>query len=330
MMRELPRQLFVLIVVSSLAHAAEPTGSSNATPGRQAAVADRVMIISVDGLRPDLLLRAGTPHMRRLMREGSYTCWARTIAEAVTLPAHISMLTGVSPRRHGVTWNGHIEQAYSEVPTIFEIASQAGLTTAVVAGKTKFVVLDKPGTLNWKYLPRDEPNADLATSRRATQMLEEHRPHLLFVHLAGVDDAGHKDGWGSVEQLRAVEQADEAVGHLLAALDELKLADSTLVILTADHGGAGRSHGPHDARSLTIPWIARGPGVRKDYDLTLDSTLQVNTVDTFATACALLGLEIPRHAEGKLVSAALVRPIGELRAAVVTTSTSKVTTTDAN
>src|SRR5262249_1988393 len=149
------------------------------------------MIISVDGLRADLLLRAAAPNMRRLMKEGSYTFWARTVPEALTLPAHLSMLTGVSPQRHEVTWNAHIEQAFSAAPTIFEMPSQAGLTTACVAGKTKFVVLDKPGTLHWKYLPQNEPNTDLEVSRHAVQLLKEHQPQVVFVHLAGVDDTGH-------------------------------------------------------------------------------------------------------------------------------------------
>jgi len=52
-------------------------------------------MISIDGGRPDLLLRAGMPNLRRLMREGSYSMWAKTTAQAVTLPLHMSMLTGV-------------------------------------------------------------------------------------------------------------------------------------------------------------------------------------------------------------------------------------------
>src|SRR5262252_2056340 len=55
---------------------------------------DRVLIISIDGLRPDLLLRAAMPRVRGLCSDGSYTFWAETTPEAYTLPCHISMLTG--------------------------------------------------------------------------------------------------------------------------------------------------------------------------------------------------------------------------------------------
>ena len=55
---------------------------------------EHVVLISVDGLRPDLALRANMPSLRGMLREGAYTFWAQTVAVAITLPAHTSMLTG--------------------------------------------------------------------------------------------------------------------------------------------------------------------------------------------------------------------------------------------
>jgi arylsulfatase A-like enzyme len=264
--------------------------------------AERVVIISVDGLRPDLLIRGDVPNIRGLLKAGSYTFWARTVPEAYTLPSHASMLTGVSPQKHGVTWNDHIEQAYPESSTLFEVAKQAGLTTALASGKTKFVVFDKPGTLDWKYLPRDEPILDTFVAKQAERMVREHKPQVLFVHLAGVDAVGHLRGWGSPEQLAWLGEADKAVGIVLAAVNDAGLTDSTLLILTADHGGAGVEHGPNDERSAHVPWIAVGPGVRKGMDLTRYPDLKVNLVDTFATACAALGIKPKVAVEGKPVT----------------------------
>src|SRR5206468_646539 len=116
------------------------------------------------------------------------------------------------------------------------------------------------------------------------------KPDVMLVHLSSVDTVGHKTGWATPEQIKAIEEADAAVGTLLTTLEELKLADSTLVIVTADHGGAGRTHGPDDPRSRHIPWIAAGPGIRKGVDLTTYAKLVINTEDTFATTCWLLGI----------------------------------------
>jgi arylsulfatase A-like enzyme len=260
-----------------------------------------VLIITVDGLRPDVLLRADAPNIRHLMASGCFTLWARTVPECYTLPAHVSILTGVSPQKHGIEWNDHIEQAYPLVPTLFELAKRGGLTTAMFTGKTKFVALDKPGTIDWKFLPYDEPNPDAIVTNEAVKGLREHRPHVTFVHLADTDVVGHAVGWGTPEQLRCVEEADRVVGMLLGALTDLSLADSTLVVLTADHGGAGLEHGPDDPRSRHVPWIVCGPGVRRDYDLTRDADLEVNTVDTLPTVCEFLGLAWGPEVEGRAV-----------------------------
>jgi predicted AlkP superfamily pyrophosphatase or phosphodiesterase len=300
-MRLVP-SLVIALCFASIAAAQPAPAPAPASGVATVPRAERVLIISVDGLRPDLLIRGDVPNIRGLLKAGSYTFWARTVPEAYTLPSHASMLTGVSPQKHGVTWNDHIEQAYPESPTLFEVAKQAGLTTALASGKTKFVVFDKPGTLDWKYLPRDEPILDTFVARQAERMVREHKPQVLFVHLAGVDAVGHLRGWGSPEQLAWLGEADKAVGIVLAAVNEAGLTDSTLLILTADHGGAGVEHGPNDDRSAHVPWIAVGPGVRKGMDLTRYPDLRVNLVDTFATGCAALGIKPKVAVEGKPVT----------------------------
>src|SRR2546423_9889575 len=96
---------------------------------RPVAAIERVLIISIDGGRPDLLLRANCPAIRSLMSTGSYSFWARTTAMSITLPSHVSMLTGVVPNKHGVFWNDDLpltEPVYPKFPTIFEVAHAAG------------------------------------------------------------------------------------------------------------------------------------------------------------------------------------------------------------
>ncbi|GIW74943.1 MAG: hypothetical protein KatS3mg104_0006 [Phycisphaerae bacterium] len=65
---------------------------------KSSAAEPRVLIISIDGLRPDLALRAEMPNLRSLLRNGSYSFWAYTTPAAITLPSHTSMLTGCDHR----------------------------------------------------------------------------------------------------------------------------------------------------------------------------------------------------------------------------------------
>jgi len=84
--------------------------------GRSAGLAkpavEHVVIVSVDGLRPDMMLRTNTPVMKSLMRSGCYTMWARTTEVSITLPSHVSMLTGVVPERHAIWWNIELDKEY--------------------------------------------------------------------------------------------------------------------------------------------------------------------------------------------------------------------------
>jgi len=298
--------LVVSLLLPPLAHAqtTRPT-----TPPRP-----RVMIISVDGLRPDLALRCRMPVVRSLLENGSYSFWARTTPHSITLPSHVSMLTGVVPRKHKVEWNDDLplsEPVYPKFPTLFEVAKKAGYTTALAAGKSKFSALCKPGTLDWQYLPEKSEAEDDEVVAAATQIVRSHQPQVMAIHLPTVDNVGHAKGWGTREQVVAIEQADAQVGAILKALADVNLRDTTTIILTADHGGAGLTHLADDPRARFIPWVVNGPGIRKGIDLTYYAQQVINTEDTFATACRLLRIQPDPRIDGKPVLPIFETP-GEL------------------
>jgi predicted AlkP superfamily pyrophosphatase or phosphodiesterase len=278
-----------------------------AKPQRPIPAVAHIVIVSIDGLRPDRALLADMPHLRSLLKQGAYTFWAKTTAVSITLPSHTSMLTGVTPQKHGIEWNRDLpfsEPVYSKVPTIFEMASRVGYTTALVAGKHKFDALCKPGTITWVSVAGEGTGNNEEVLAVAVKTIEENKPDVLFVHFPDVDTVGHSKGWGSAEQLACIEKTDRQLGELLAALERAGMRASTFMIVTADHGGAGLTHGADDARSRHIPWIAIGPGVRKNFDLTSIASLEVRTEDTCATACYLLGLPQAPYFDGKPVFAA--------------------------
>jgi len=296
-----------------------------AKPQRPIPAVEHVLVIGIDGLRPDRLLLADAPVLHGLMKTGTYTMWARTTPLAVTLPSFTSMMTGVNPRKHGIDWDREmpfIAPLYSKVPTIFELASNVGYVTAMVSGKSKFSALAKPGTITHLFLPKVDPAVTIASWSKpakspeelafsaqehvadpvvvdeAVKFIESFKPNFLFIHLPQVDTVGHAKGWGSPEQLEQIGKTDVLVGQVLAALDHAGVRESTVVIISADHGGQGLTHGPDDPRSRYIPWIVSGPTVRKGFDLTQIAALDVRTEDTCATACWLLGLALPANFDG--------------------------------
>jgi arylsulfatase A-like enzyme len=258
-------------------------------PPRRGAVTDHVIVISIDGLRPDAIREFGASNLQRLMREGSFTLSARTIAPSLTLPSHTSMLTGEDPERHGITWNSNETEDHGVVgvPTVFARARENGFATAAFFSKGKFNHLELPNSLDHS----DAPDGDFRWSADHTvanvdQYLRDAQPNLMFVHIGEPDYAGHRYTWMSTFYGHAVRKADWAVGRVLAAAEDAFGEGNYTVIVTADHGGHGWGHGTTDARDVTIPWIAWGEGVKDGAKL--DS---VRTMDTAATALWLLGLE---------------------------------------
>jgi arylsulfatase A-like enzyme len=266
-----------------------------------------VLFVSVDGLRPDFIARADAPVLKDLMARGAFDLSARTTDVAITLPSHVSMLTGVPPDIHGIHWNGNPPPEgplHPARPTIFELAHAAGYTTAMAAGKSKFVALDIPGALDHAFEPGERVIGDEAVADTAVQWIEQGPPNLLFVHLPSVDSEGHANGWGSPQQFAAIATADRSIGRLLDALARRGVLDSTVILVTADHGGSGRSHGAKVPHSMLIPWILAGPGIHHGMDLGADAKVLVHTEDSFATLCHVLGIPVPTNVTGRVIDAA--------------------------
>jgi predicted AlkP superfamily pyrophosphatase or phosphodiesterase len=277
--------------------AAPPAPKAAAAAAQPVPAAEYVIVVSEDGLRPDVIERTRTPNHFRLAGEGATARRALTIRESDTLPSHASMLSGFLARDHRLWWNSFREKlGYIHVPTIFSVARAHGLSTAMFIGKPKLRHIALPGSVDHLerpgYLCR-------SVSRKAAAYFVDHNPRLMFVHFSDPDEAGHSHGWMSAEYLDAVRDSDRCLGTLLAAIDASGLADRTLLIVTADHGGHSKVHsGSRREVDREIPWVVRGPGVPRGVILDVD----VATVDTAATVLTALKLPLTPHMAGVPVS----------------------------
>ena len=290
------------------AAACAPAHRLSAPPAARAAAGEarrHVVVVSVDGLRSDAIARFRPATIGRVLREGRGTLDARTILPSKTLPSHTSMLTGVPPDRHGITWNDDevVGRGLVPVPTAFAVARAHGLRTAAFFSKAKFRHLMVPGTLDRAQAPRGWWGR--WSARRTVYDVRRYlrggaRPHLLFVHLGEADYAGHALGWMSWAYGRGVRTADDALAVLLHDADAAFGRGGYTLILTADHGGHRRTHGSADSVDVTIPWVAWGAGVAAGPPLARG----VRTMDTGATALWLLGVPVPGDWAGRPVTCA--------------------------
>jgi predicted AlkP superfamily pyrophosphatase or phosphodiesterase len=266
-------------------------------------ITDHVVVISIDGLRPDAIAKFKATTLERLMREGRYSLTARTIDKSITLPSHTSMLTGVDSDKHGVTWNSdRTDLGYTKAMTIFGFAHDAGFTTAAFFGKAKFSALQLPGTLDFSMRQHGElglPWGSARTTGYVSDYLHRANPNLLFVHLGETDFVGHNLGWMSRTYGQAVRSADQAVARIISSATERFGEGNFTVIVTADHGGHNHTHGTTQPVDVTIPWIVWGQGVQRG-----DTLSGIRTMDTAATALWMLGVAVPASFEGKPVAPA--------------------------
>ncbi len=280
---------------------------------------EHVFIISLDGGKPAVMELSPMPVLQNLISGGAHTWSAKTIDPSITLPSHTSMLTGVEPRKHKILWNDwRPTNGVVNAPTLFSMAKKKGLTTAMFVGKEKFRHLLLPNSVDkFSYVKNTErictTNAGgkvtfmsvphcRQVAREAAQWIVQVKPNLCFIHFPDPDAVGHKYGWGSEQQLQAFGDCDEALGMLLNAITNAGIAESSVVIVTADHGGHGRTHGSKLPDDKFIPWVVFGAGVAKDFTI----TDRVGTCDTTATALWLLDVSRPASLDGRPVKSAFL------------------------
>ena len=255
--------------------------------------AEHVIIVSLDGARPDVVLTSNMLNVREMAREGSYTWWAQTVLPSSTLQAHCSMLSGCLPEKHGITWNSFKPDAgFVKTSTCFEIARMENLSTAMFVSKQKLEHIAKPGTVD-KFITVTK---DVA--KTAGEYFIENKPNLLFVHFLAPDASGHAYGWGSMEQKASIEACDRGIGILRDYVQKSGVSANTVWIITADHGGHLKGHGSPDVRDMTIPWICYGPGIIRAAEI----GLSVSICDTAATSVFMLGLQPDAQWDGKILN----------------------------
>ncbi|GIX07234.1 MAG: hypothetical protein KatS3mg115_1637 [Candidatus Poribacteria bacterium] len=257
----------------------------------------RVLLVSIDGLRPDGLQQAQTPHLDRLIARGAVHWTVRSVMPSATLPCHTSMFRSVLPERHGITTN-RFTPLVRPVPSVTDVVHRAGRPTAAFYNWEELRDLSDPGSLNAAFFWRNcyVPEGDHVVADWAARFLTEHEVHFAFLYLGHVDVAGHNFGWMSPEYLQAVHNADAALGTVLEALEEIDLLEETAVLVLSDHGGHERTHGTDAPEDMTVPLVAAGPGVRTGG---VELKEPASLLNVAPTVTALLGIAPAQEWDGQ-------------------------------
>ena len=254
----------------------------------------------LDGCRPDALGPATSPAIWRLLEQGAGCLAAKSVMPSITLPCHTSLFYSLPPAVHGVVTNDW--SPFAGATSLTEAISDAGYSTMAFYTWEQLRDLAAPGTLDAVYYRRFSEEGMTAVADLAATTIATLKPTFAFVYLEATDAAGHRFGWMSPEYMAAVAFSDRAVAGVLTALEEVGILDQTFVVVMADHGGHGHTHGTDSADDMTIPVIFSGAGVRRSQII----ASPVSILDVAPTLLTALGLAVPPHWQGRIISEAMV------------------------
>ena len=215
----------------------------------------KVILISVDGMRPDGFLACGNPYIDELMKKATYTLNGQTVLPSVTLPCHMSLFHSVTPQRHGITTNLYLPMA-RPINGLFEQLKNAGKSCAMYYGWEPLRDVARPDSLKYaEYISAyTEESADTALTDSALARIEKSKPDFVFLYMVDTDEkGGHDSGWMTEEYLRRISIAVDNIRRVVEACGE-----AYTVIVTADHGGHDRTHGTDMSEDTTIPMFYIG------------------------------------------------------------------------
>lgn len=221
--------------------------------GATPVLAEPVLMISIDGLRPADVIEAEqrglkVPNLRKFLVEGAYATGVKGVLPTVTYPSHTTLLTGASPARHGIVSNTTFDPLqinyqgwywYAsdiKLPTLWSSAGAAGLKVANVHWPVSVGATGVTWNLPQIWRSGHADDAKLLTALATPGLVGQLETATGEPYAAGIDE--------SIE-------GDEKRGRFAAKLIELDRPDFATVYLTAlDHEQHGKGPDTPEAHAV--------------------------------------------------------------------------------
>jgi len=238
----------------------------------------KVVVISLDAFGAESLQdpHLPAPTLHALMAQGAYARAMNPINPTVTWPNHTAMVTGVNASKHHVIVNGLIVKQRTDsapkiephtpktelvaVPTVYDAAHKAGLTTAEV----DWVAIEKADSITWRFTEYGDPKGEIEHdliqqgamtaddvvhfnkpsqawrdriyTLAAADIIRKHHPDLMLFHLLALDGIEHQTGFGNNSDINTIAFLDDRVRDIVDAVREAGDLEKTTFLVVSDHG----------------------------------------------------------------------------------------------
>jgi predicted AlkP superfamily pyrophosphatase or phosphodiesterase len=228
-----------------------------------------LLLISLDGLRPQDLDAFRPPTLERLRREGVQAQWMNPSYPSLTFPNHYTLVTGLRPDKHGIVNNTmrdavlgrfglRLREAVGDArwwggEPLWTTLEKAGVRTATMFWPGSEAPIG--GVRPWQWR---EFSYDVSVQTRVDTVLgwmalpPAQRPRFVTLYFEHTDRAGHEHGPGSPQVRDALLAVDAALARLLDGLAQRGLVDAVNIVIVSDHGMARASL----SRSIAVESLA--------------------------------------------------------------------------
>ena len=251
-----------------------------ATPAQKAspnAKPDVLLLISIDGYRPDYLDRHLSPTLQALADTGVRAQSMQPAFPSLTFPNHYTIVTGRRPDDTGMVANAMVDPVlgkfslsnrtavsdgrwWNQAMPLWETAQRAGIKAATMFWPGSEAAIHGVRPTYWNpFDARVTPNARAAKVLAWLDLPPARRPGFITLYFDAVDHAGHVDGPDSPQLDATLRQTDAAMAMLIDGLKQRGLYQHTNIIVVSDHGMAP---------------------VADDHEITIDTLLPLDQVTT--------------------------------------------------
>ncbi|KAJ3288336.1 hypothetical protein HDU79_004945 [Rhizoclosmatium sp. JEL0117] len=218
-----------------------------------------VILVSLDGLRPDYLNRSLTPNLLSLAASGIMASHLTPSFPSLTFPNHYSIVTGLYPESHGIVanvfWDSLLNDTFVYVDPVKNKDSKwwfgEPIWVTAVKNGLKSATCMWPGSeaaiKNTRPTYYQPYNGSMSNIDRVSQVLTwlalplETRPAFLTLYISDIDTAGHVYGPDSPQVNAALQSVDAVIGKLVEGVLHVQnvraLQNSTVnIVVVSDHG----------------------------------------------------------------------------------------------
>ncbi|MBB4130053.1 ectonucleotide pyrophosphatase/phosphodiesterase [Xanthomonas sp. 3075] len=214
-----------------------------------------LLLISIDGLRADMLDRGITPHLSQLARDGVRARWMTPSYPSLTFPNHYTLVTGLRPDHHGIVHNsmrdaelGGFWLSKRDAVTdarwwggqpVWVGVENAGMHAATWSWPGSEAAIQGVRPTHWRHYEEGVAmDARVDTVRSWLKRSGAEANRLVTLYFEHVDEAGHDHGPESRAYADSVRAVDGAIGRLLAGMQRDGTRERTNIIVVSDHGMA--------------------------------------------------------------------------------------------